>query len=137
MAETSTTTKSKNVMVWDDPVVHDELFGPAVKNVFWSSYGIMALARIVSSILFLVWWFDVQGSLSSRSPGLGAVNGMFIFLMIDAVASVVFTGGLVASALLVSRAPAWARVTMLSVAAVVLIGSNALSVLSLSSLKLG
>jgi hypothetical protein len=137
---TATRAGTRNEMVWEDPVVTDELFGNVVRNLFWTGFLIMALSRLVLGILSVTFYFDIKNAIlagsSARATWPGSLDTMVVVQLFDTIGTLVFSGALVAAALVVSRMPSWARVTLLGVAAVVLVGSNALAGFSLTSLAL-
>lgn len=135
MAETST----KNEMIYEDPVIHDDLFGSVVRGLFWGGFGIMVVARAVMGILYLTFYFDLKsrvtgGSQAAAAAWPGSIDALMVFSLIDTIGTLVFSAGLVVAALVVSRMPQWARITMIGVSALVLVGSNALAAFNLGNL---
>lgn len=131
---TATRSASENVMVYEDPVVQDELFGPVVRFLFWGGFAVMAVSRVMMAVFSVSAWFSIMANLPRGATVPSSFSSIVVFGMIDTFGALAFSGALVTAGLVLSRMPSWGRITMLGVAAVVLIGSNAIAGLGLINL---
>ncbi|MCA1819165.1 MAG: hypothetical protein LC620_03800, partial [Halobacteriales archaeon] len=137
MATTATKTGLRNEMVYEDPVVTDTLFGPVVRGIFWTGFGVLAAARVAIGITTLVIWSKLSDLLTSKADpnGLFATLGtQQTFVFIEGLGALLFASGFVVAALVASRMAEWARITLLSVAGLLLVGSSALASFNLLNL---
>lgn len=141
MAANATATHTELENEWNDPVVEDTVLTPLVKGVFWSGFGLLVVARIAIGITSLVLWNKIVNAIQANARSNYDPNGILstqstqqVFLFVDSIAALVFAAGFVLAALLSSRMAAWARVTFLSVAGLLLVGSNALAAFGISGL---
>ena len=114
MAENVTAEETNE---WND-VVADTFFGLGLRVGVLTGFGLLAIARIAITMVMLT-------EISGEAPGVFV--SIMAFLLIDVIGATVFTGALVWAALFARQMPEWARITLLSVSALVLVGSGALS----------
>jgi len=117
MAKTVTQEGLQNQ--WDDLFADDPLFSPVVKGFFAAGFILMALAFLVLHAVTLHNAFE--GTINNPD---GSESAQHWFRFVAATGTLLFAGGFVAGGLMVSRMAVWARITLLVVAAFVLLGGS-------------
>lgn len=124
MADTAEANENRNE--WGDVLAADTLFLPGVKIAAWVGFALIALARVVITIITLT---EIIGAEAD-----GSLIAVFAFLLVDMVGVLAFAGAFVYAALATQRMPDWGRVTLLSVALISMAGSSALAFFGLFNL---
>lgn len=115
---------------WGDIQLQDTLFTPLVKGGVLGGLALIVVARIAVFAILL----NEIADFAAQVEGAQSLVTVYAFMLVDLIGGLLLAGTFVIAALINTTMKDWIRVVLVTVAALILIGSNVLSAFQLNQI---